>query len=65
MNDTEIIDALGGPAKVAALLGYEDGGIQRVHNWRLRGIPYRVKVEHPELAKKAAEAKRVAETAKG
>lgn len=48
MNDRELIDKLGGPAKVAAALGFDlkKGGVQRVHNWRSRGIPPRVKLEH-------------------
>lgn len=51
MDDKERIKSLGGAAKVAQLLGYskEKGGIQRVHNWMTRGIPYKVKVEHPDL----------------
>jgi hypothetical protein len=49
-TDEEIIKSLGGPAKVAELLGYEkDGGTQRVHNWIARGIPSHVKVERPDL----------------
>ena len=50
MTDKELIDALGGATKVAALLGYGKGqGVQRVHNWRTRGIPPRVKLERPDL----------------
>lgn len=50
MTDAELIDKLGGPAKVCELLGYEkDGGVQRVQNWITRGIPYKVKVERPDL----------------
>lgn len=50
-DDAQLIDGLGGPAKLAELLGYnkEDGGTQRVHNWRKRGIPSKVKLEHPDL----------------
>lgn len=49
-TDEEIIKALGGPAKVAELLGYEsEGGTQRVHNWIERGIPSKVKVDHPHI----------------
>jgi hypothetical protein len=49
-TDEEIIKALGGPAKVAELLGYEsDGGTQRVHNWIERGIPAKVKVDNPHI----------------
>ena len=41
---------MGGPAKVAALLGYQrEGGLQRVQNWKFRGIPALVKVQHPQL----------------
>lgn len=50
MNDTELITHLGGPAKVAELLKYDkSGGVQRVQNWLARGIPSKVKVDHPEI----------------
>ena len=50
MNDTERITQLGGPTKVAELLNYEkSGGVQRVQNWLTRGIPSKVKVDHPEI----------------
>ena len=50
MNDAERIAMLGGPAKVAKLLGLDaEGGTQRVHNWIARGIPPRVKLERPDL----------------
>ena len=50
-KDALVIDALGGPAKVAELLNYDKaaGGVQRVHNWRTRGIPSHVKVARPDL----------------
>lgn len=49
-DDRKLIEDLGGPTKVAELLGYEKyGGVQRVHNWLSRGIPAKVKVEHPDL----------------
>jgi hypothetical protein len=50
-DDSKLIDDLGGPAKLAELLGYSkvDGGVQRVHNWRTRGIPSKVRLEHPEI----------------
>ena len=36
--------------KVAELLGYDKhGGVQRVDNWRRRGIPPKVKLERPDL----------------
>ena len=50
MEDKTRIKELGGPAKVAELLGYDKaGGVQRVQNWVARGIPAKVKVEHPDL----------------
>ncbi|AIP72599.1 MULTISPECIES: hypothetical protein [pseudomallei group] len=58
MDKTARIDAdrmtiarLGGPARVAELLGYEksQGGTQRVCNWLARGIPAAVKVQFPNL----------------
>ncbi|EXE11395.1 MAG TPA: hypothetical protein DCM33_07150 [Acinetobacter radioresistens] len=45
--DKETILNLGGPAKVAELLGYNSR--QRVQNWMVRGIPSRVKLEYPHL----------------
>lgn len=50
MNDAELIQSLGGPAKVADLLGIDkNGGVQRVFNWLSRGIPPKVKLERPDL----------------
>jgi hypothetical protein len=49
-SDKQLIESLGGPAKVAELLGYEKhGGVQRVYNWTERGIPPKVKLQFPEL----------------
>lgn len=45
-RDKELIDALGGTSKVARML---DLGVQRVHNWRSRGIPPAVKLRWPDL----------------
>jgi hypothetical protein len=54
-TDAQIIDDLGGPAKVADLLGYESSiGTQRVHNWKVRGIPSKVRLKHLELFGKPA-----------
>lgn len=48
--DWALITALGGPSKVAELLGYhKEGGVQRVQNWKIRGIPSRVKLQRPDL----------------
>lgn len=50
MDDSKLIDSLGGTAKVAELLGYDKaGGPQRVHHWRTRGIPSAVKLQRPDL----------------
>lgn len=50
MSDAELIEKLGGPAALAERLGYDkDGGVQRVQNWRTRGIPAQVKVEFPAI----------------
>lgn len=50
-TDKEIIEGLGGPARVAEMLKYDKarGGVQRVNNWMSRGIPASVKLEHPEI----------------
>jgi hypothetical protein len=49
-TDAKIIDDLGGAAKVAEMLGYKaDIGTQRVHNWKLRGIPAAVRLKHLDI----------------
>jgi hypothetical protein len=50
-NDKILILSLGGPTKVAALLGLDktSGGVQRVHNWMSRGIPPKEKLARPDL----------------
>lgn len=49
-KDAERIAELGGPAKVARLLGFApETGTQRVQNWITRGIPVRMKYERPDL----------------
>lgn len=54
MNDAELIESLGGAAKVAEILKLElPGGRFRVQNWKKRGIPSRVKVEHPSIFMRA------------
>jgi hypothetical protein len=50
MSDADLIQKLGGPAKVAGLLNLpKAGGVQRVHNWTKRGIPARVKLAWPHI----------------
>lgn len=46
MTDRELIDHYGGAAKVAALLNMKHS---RVSNWKDRGIPSKVKLDHPEM----------------
>lgn len=48
-RDRQIIRQLGGPTKVANMLGLTQHGPQQVANWLNRGIPAHIKVRHPEL----------------
>lgn len=49
--DAALIDRLGGPATVARLLGFDPkaGGVQRVQNWKTRGIPEVIRLRRPEV----------------
>lgn len=51
MDDRQLILDLGGPTKVAVMLGLDKtkGGPQRVQNWMTRGIPAKVKLQRPDL----------------
>lgn len=61
-RDRALIDALGGAARVAVLLGIDkNGGVQRVHNWKTRGIPPSIKVSRPDLFLPHLTAARVAD----
>lgn len=54
MNDAEIIKSLGGPTVLARRLGFKTpDGARRVHNWIARGIPAKVKLEHPAIFREA------------
>lgn len=49
-SDADIIDELGGPAKVAELLKFRpESGVQRVQNWKRRGIPSEIRLAHLDL----------------
>lgn len=48
--DWTLITDLGGPAKVAERIG---ATVQRVQNWKTRGIPAAVKLRHRFLLRKA------------
>lgn len=48
--DSELIDSLGGPAQLARSLGFHSqGAVQRVQNWKYRGIPEVIRLRHPEV----------------
>lgn len=51
MDDRKLILELGGPTKVAGMLGLDKtkGGVQRVQNWMTRGIPAKEKLARPDL----------------
>lgn len=49
-DDAQLIEQLGGAAKVASLIGLGGpGGTRRVCNWKTRGIPAKVKVAFPHI----------------
>jgi hypothetical protein len=49
-TDAQIIDDLGGPAKVAGILKFRpESGTQRVQNWKVRGIPSDIRLKHLDL----------------
>lgn len=52
-EDAALIDRLGGPAKIAKRLRYDpkEGGVQRVQNWKARGIPASVERDNQWIAK--------------
>jgi hypothetical protein len=62
MTDSELIDALGGPSVLAERLRMGLKGRQRVCNWRKRGIPARVLLDHPEVFSRARLAAPAAKT---
>lgn len=46
----ELIDRLGGPSKLADALGFEGPGrVQRIQNWKYRGIPEVIFLRHPQI----------------
>lgn len=50
MNASQRIDELGGPSKVAELLKLKsEKAVQRVSNWKRRGIPVAVLVKHQDV----------------
>ncbi|WP_338615522.1 hypothetical protein [Pigmentiphaga sp. CHJ604] len=53
--DQHLIDKLGGPTRVAELLDMagEPGVVQRISNWKRRGIPAKVLLKHGEVLRQA------------
>lgn len=51
MTDAELIQHHGGPTRLAEKLGWQEkrGAIQRINNWRTRGIPAAIKLAFPAL----------------
>ena len=49
MTDQQLNQSLGGPTAVSKMLGFGTGGVQRVQNWLNRGIPARIKLQHPQI----------------
>lgn len=48
--DSKLIDRLGGPAAVAAKLGFDErGAVQRVQNWKYRGIPEVIRLRRTDV----------------
>lgn len=54
-TDQHLIDKLGGPTRVAELLDMagEPGVVQRISNWKRRGIPAKVLLEHGDVLRQA------------
>lgn len=50
--DSQLIDRFGGATKLAARLGFsiKGGGVQRVQNWKERGIPASVERDNQWIA---------------
>lgn len=62
--DWQLVVSLGGPTKVAERLGWTSAGsVQRVQNWKSRGIPAAVKLAHPKLFRREARAAKVVQLA--
>lgn len=64
-TEIDVIGLLGGPKRVAEMLGFshKPGAIQRVSNWRHRGIPPGILLAHPEFHRKVKRAMRLANEA--
>ncbi len=48
--DWHLIQVLGGPAEVARRLGWKpSGGVQRIQNWKFRGIPEVIRLRRTDV----------------
>lgn len=48
--DAALIDSLGGPAALARLLAFDKpGSVQRIQNWKYRGIPELERLRRPDV----------------
>ena len=48
--DADLIDRLGGPTALARTLGFDSRiGVQRVMNWKYRGIPEIERLRNPDI----------------
>jgi hypothetical protein len=56
-SDKDLIDDLGGSAELARRLGYS---VQRVENWKKRGIPAQVRLDNPDVFPLPSRAKEAA-----
>ena len=55
-EDAKLIDSLGGPAELARTLGYRmPGSVQRVQNWKYRGIPEVIRLRRTDVLGPAPE----------
>lgn len=64
-TEIDVIQMLGGPKRVAELLGIasEPGAIQRVGNWKRRGIPASVLIANPDFHRRVKRVERQAREA--
>ena len=63
-EDASLINYLGGPAKLARRLRYDPkkGGVQRVQNWKARGIPASLERDNQWIAKERRALRKQAST---
>ena len=50
-EDATLIESLGGASVLAKRLGFDPktGGVQRVQNWKVRGIPEVIRLRRPDV----------------